>query len=123
LTITTSNTIKGRDLALHLAQHPKPSESSKNDENDLLALFFVENQSLNPVEHSQYKDIIYYLQYQKCPGYLESHQRRRLHLETSKYLILGNSLFLVDLLMGYYYDVLMMLEPKNIETKYMDQQI
>jgi hypothetical protein len=55
--------------------------------------FFIENQNLDLVEHPWYKDLIYYLQFQKCHDYLESHQRRRVHLEASKYLILGNSLF------------------------------
>jgi hypothetical protein len=55
--------------------------------------FFIGNQNLDLVEHPWYKDLIYYLQFQNCHDYLEFHQRRRLHLEASKYLILGNSLF------------------------------
>jgi hypothetical protein len=85
--------IKGCDLALHLAQHPEPSDSSENDENALSTLFYIENQNLDLVEHPWYKDLVYYLQFQKCPDYLESHQCRRLRLEASKYLILGNFLF------------------------------
>jgi hypothetical protein len=36
---------------------------------------------------------VYYLQYQRCPDELDPHQRRRLCLESSKYIILGDSLF------------------------------
>jgi len=43
LTITSSNTIKGCDLALHLAQHHEPSDSSEENENALSTLFFIEN--------------------------------------------------------------------------------
>jgi hypothetical protein len=83
--------IKGRDLALHLAQHPEPSDSSKRDENDLSALFYIENQNLDIVKHPWYKYLVYYLKFQKCPNYPEYHQCRRLRLEASKYMILGNS--------------------------------
>jgi len=93
LMITNFNTIERSDLALHLAQHPEPSDFVENDENALLTIFFIENQNLDLVENPWYKDIIHYLQYQKCPNYLESHQKRRLRLETSKYHILGNCLF------------------------------
>jgi hypothetical protein len=74
LTITTSNTIKGRDLALHLAQHLEPSDFLKENENALSTLFFIENQNLELAKHPWYKEIIHYLQYQKCPDHLESHQ-------------------------------------------------
>jgi hypothetical protein len=77
-----------------LAQHPKPSDSSENDENDLSTLFFIiKNQNLDLAKHPWCKDLINYLQFQKCPAYLEFHQRWRLRLEASIYLILGNSLF------------------------------
>jgi hypothetical protein len=92
-TLTTSHTIKGQDLALHLIQHPEPGVSSENDEDALFALFLVEHENLDLVEHPWYKDLIYYLQFQKCPNNLEYHQRRMVHLEASKYLILGTSLF------------------------------
>jgi hypothetical protein len=36
---------------------------------------------------------VYYLQYQKCPNDLDTHQRRRLCLESSRYIILGEFLF------------------------------
>jgi hypothetical protein len=36
---------------------------------------------------------VYYLQYQRHPNELDPHQRRRLSLEASKYIILGDSLF------------------------------
>jgi hypothetical protein len=47
LTIATLKTIKGCDLELHLAQHPKPSDSSESDENALSTLFYIENQNLD----------------------------------------------------------------------------
>ena len=37
--------------------------------------------------------MVYYLQYQKFPDELDTHQRRRLHLESSRYIILGDFLF------------------------------
>jgi hypothetical protein len=52
LMITSSKTIKGQDLSLHLAQHPHPSDSSKNNENSLSTLFVIENQNLDLVEHT-----------------------------------------------------------------------
>jgi hypothetical protein len=39
--------IKGCDLALHLAQHPEPSEFSEDEENALSTLFYIENQNLD----------------------------------------------------------------------------
>jgi hypothetical protein len=59
----------------------------------LSALFLVEHENIELAEHPWYKDIIYYLQFQKCPNNLENHQCRRVRLEASKYLILGTSLF------------------------------
>jgi len=49
--ITTSNTIKGRDLASNLAQHPEPDVSSEHENLDL-------------AEHPWYQGIIYYCQFQ-----------------------------------------------------------
>jgi hypothetical protein len=85
--------IKGRDLTLHLAQHAEPSDPSDDEENALSTLFYIEGQNLDLTEHPWYKDLIHYLQFQKCHDYLDSHQCRRLRLEASKYMILGNSLF------------------------------
>jgi hypothetical protein len=36
---------------------------------------------------------VYYLQNKKCPDSLDTHQRRRLCIESSKYVILGDFLF------------------------------
>jgi hypothetical protein len=36
---------------------------------------------------------VYYLQNQKCPDSLDTHQRRRLCLKSSRYFVLGNFLF------------------------------
>jgi hypothetical protein len=73
LTIMTSKTIKGRDLALHLAQHPEPSEALDDQDNPLSTIFYIENQNLSIVGHLWYKDIVYYLQHQMCPYNLDSH--------------------------------------------------
>jgi hypothetical protein len=73
-TITTSNTIKGHDLALHLAQHPEPGYSSKNNEDALSALFLIEYGNLDLATHPWYRDIIYYLQYERCPNNIEHHE-------------------------------------------------
>jgi hypothetical protein len=37
--------------------------------------------------------ILTYFQYQRCPNGLDPRQRRRIHLEASKYIILGDFLF------------------------------
>jgi hypothetical protein len=76
----TSKTIKGRDLALHLAQHVEASEEIDDQDNPLSTLFYIESQTLSIVEHPWYKNMVYYLQYQKCPDDLDPHQRRRLVL-------------------------------------------
>jgi hypothetical protein len=89
----TSKTIKGRDLSLHLAQHAEASEEIDDQDNPLSTLFYIESQTLSIVEHPWYKNLVYYLQYQKCPDDLDPHQRRRLHLESSRYIILGDFLF------------------------------
>jgi hypothetical protein len=44
-------------------------------------------------EHLWYKNLIYYLQNQICPDNLDTHQRRRLHLESARYVIIGDFLF------------------------------
>jgi hypothetical protein len=93
LMIMTSKRIKGQDLALHLAQHPKPSEELDNQDNPRSTLFYIENQNLFLFKHPWYKNLVYYLQYQRCPYGLNPHQRRRLLLEASKYIILGYFLF------------------------------
>jgi hypothetical protein len=44
-------------------------------------------------EHPWYKDMVYYLQNQRCPDNLDTHQRIRLHLEYARYVIIGDFLF------------------------------
>jgi len=51
LTFMTSKTIKGCDLALHLAQHVEPSEFFEDEETLLSTLFYVESQSLDLADH------------------------------------------------------------------------
>jgi hypothetical protein len=85
--------IKGHNLSLHLAQHAEPIDPSEDEENALSTLFYIEGQNLDLVEHPWYRDIIHYLQFQKCHDYLDSHQHRRIRLDATKYMILGNSLF------------------------------
>ena len=46
LNIVTSTTIKGRDLALHLAQHAKNSEEIDEHDSSLSTLFYIDNQIL-----------------------------------------------------------------------------
>jgi hypothetical protein len=86
----TSNTIKGRDLSLHLAQHVESSEEIEGQDNHLSALFYIEIQTLSITKYQLYKNLVYYLQYHKFPDELDLHQRRRLCLESSKYIILGD---------------------------------
>jgi hypothetical protein len=59
--ITTLNTIKGRDLALHLAQHVEPSCITENDDVSLSSLFLIEYENVDMEDHPWYRDIIYYL--------------------------------------------------------------
>jgi hypothetical protein len=59
LTIMMSKMIKGHNLSLHLAQHPKPSELSKDEDNLLSPLFYIENQNLTLSEHPWYKHLIH----------------------------------------------------------------
>jgi hypothetical protein len=92
LTIVTSNTIKGHDLSLHLAQHVETSEEIDEKDSSLLALFYINNQILRVSEHPWYKDMVYYLQNQICPDNLDTHQRRRLCLKSDRYVIIGDFL-------------------------------
>ena len=89
----TSNTIKGHDLALHLAQHAKTSEEIDEQDSSLSTLFYIDNQILPMYEHPWYKDLVYYLQNQTCLDNLDTHQRRRLCLESTRYVIIGDFLF------------------------------
>ena len=84
----TSKIIKGRDLALHLVQHVKASEEMDEQESPMSTLFYIDIQILPVAEHPWYKDLVYYLQYHKCPDNLDTHQRRRVHLESSGYVSL-----------------------------------
>jgi hypothetical protein len=59
----------------------------------LSALFYIDSQILPVAEHPWYKDLVYYLQNRRCPNNLDTHQRRRLHLESFRYVILGDFLF------------------------------
>jgi hypothetical protein len=91
-------------LALHLAQHLEPSEELDDPYNPLLALFYIENQTLSIYKHPWYRDLVYYLQRKKCPDNWDPHQRRRLCLKSSRYIILATSC-LEGLLKVYYFDV------------------
>jgi hypothetical protein len=93
LTIMTSKTIKGQDLSLHLDQHVEASEEIDED-NPLSTLFYIDSQILPIAEHAWYKYLVYYLKNHKCPDSLDTHQRRRLCLESSRYFILGDFLFM-----------------------------
>jgi hypothetical protein len=93
LTIITSNTIKGRDLALHLGQHAEFSEEIDEHDSSLSTLFYIDNQILLMSEHHWYKNLVYYSQNQRCPNNLDTHQRRRLCIESSRYAIIGDLLF------------------------------
>ena len=85
--VTTSNIIKGQYLALQLDQHLEAITSSKNDDDHLSNFFVIESKNIALAGHLWYKDIIYYLHFQKFSTNLESHKRRRLCIEASKYLI------------------------------------
>jgi hypothetical protein len=93
LTIVTFTTIKGCDLALHLAQHVETSEEIYEHDSSLSTLFYIDNQILPVSEHPWYKNLVYYLQNQRCPDNLDTHQRRRLHLESARNVIIGDFVF------------------------------
>jgi hypothetical protein len=93
LTIVTSNTIKGHDLALHLAQHAEISEEIDEHDSSLSTLFYIDNQILPVYEHHWYKDLVYYLKNKRHLDNLDTHQRRRLCLESARYVIIGDFLF------------------------------
>jgi hypothetical protein len=46
-----SKTIKGHDLALHLAQHAKTSEEIDEQDISLSTLFYIDSQTLPVAEH------------------------------------------------------------------------
>jgi hypothetical protein len=89
----TSNTIKGRGLSLHLSQHAGTSEEIDEQDSSLSTLFYIDNQILPMSEHPWYKNLVYYLQNQRCPDNLDTLQRRRLCLESTRYVIKGDFLF------------------------------
>jgi hypothetical protein len=93
LNIVNSTTIKGRDLALHLAQHAENSGEINEEDSSLSTLFYIDNQILPMSEHPWYKNLVYFLQNQRCPDNLDTHQRRRLCLEFARYVIIGDFLF------------------------------
>jgi hypothetical protein len=48
------------------------------------------------VEHPWYKDMVYYLQNQRCQDNLDTHKRRRHYLKYSRYVIIGDFLFRIS---------------------------
>jgi hypothetical protein len=88
-----SKTIKGSDLSLHLTQHAEMSEEIDEHDSFLSTLFYIDIQIFHVSEHPWYKDLVYYFQNQRCPDNLDTHQRRSLHLESSRYIIIGDFLF------------------------------
>jgi hypothetical protein len=76
-----------------LAQHAETSEEIDEQDNPLSTLFYIDSQILLVVEHPWYKDLVYYLQNLRSPNNLDTHQGRRLRLESSRYVILGDFLF------------------------------
>jgi hypothetical protein len=93
LNIVTSTTIKGRDLTLHLSQHAENGEEIEEEDSSLSTLFYIDAHILPMSEHPRYKNLVYYLLNQRCPDNLDTHQRRRLHLESARYVIIGDFLF------------------------------
>jgi hypothetical protein len=89
----TFNTIKGCDLALHIAQHDETSEEIDEQDISLSTLFYIDNQMLPMFEHPWYKNLVYYFQNQRCLGNLYTHHRRRICLESTRYVIIGDFLF------------------------------
>ena len=59
----------------------------------ILISFFPDMIPSDLVNHLWYSDILYYLNHEKCPENLNSHQRRKLRLDSFKYVIVNNHLF------------------------------
>jgi hypothetical protein len=93
LNIVTSTTIKERDLALHLAQHAENGEEIVEEDSSLSTFFYIDDQILPVSEHPWYKSLVYYLHNQRFPNNLDTHQRRRLHIESARFVIIGDLLF------------------------------
>jgi hypothetical protein len=89
----TSKTIKGHDLALHLAKHDEMSEEIDEQYSSLSAIFYIDNQILPVSKHPWYKYLVYYLQNQRCSDNLDTHQRRRINLESARCIMIGDFLF------------------------------
>jgi hypothetical protein len=84
----TSNTIKVHDLALDLAQHAETSEEIDELESSLSTQFYIDNQILHVSKHPWYKNLFYHFHNQRRPNKLDTHQRRRLCLESARYIII-----------------------------------
>jgi len=67
LTIETINTIKGRNLAFHLAQNSIPLQNSELEDEDDSNIFIIDSLSSYLCDHPWYNDILYYLSHEKCP--------------------------------------------------------
>jgi hypothetical protein len=89
----TSTTIKGCDLALHLDRHVDNGEEIDEEDSSLSALFYIDDKILPVSEHPWYKNLVYYLQNQKYPNNLDTHQIRRHCLEFPMYIIIRYFLF------------------------------
>lgn len=76
-----------------MAKHAEASEEIDEQDNPLSTLFYIDSQILPVVEHPWYKDLVYYLQNQRCPDNLDTHQRRRLRLKYFRYVIVKDFLF------------------------------
>jgi hypothetical protein len=61
LNIVNSTTIKGCDLALHLAQHAENGEEVDEEDSSLSTLFYIDDQTLPVSKHPWYKNLVYYL--------------------------------------------------------------
>jgi len=58
-------------MVLHLAQHPEPS-NLRDDDESLFTLFLINEQLIDIIDYPWYKYLIFYLQNQKCPKYLDT---------------------------------------------------
>jgi hypothetical protein len=76
-----------------LAQHAENGEEIDEEDSSLSTLFYIDDQILPVSEYPWYKNLVYYLQNQKRPDNIVTHQRRRLRLEYARYIIIGDLLF------------------------------
>ena len=104
LTIEIVNTIKGRDLALHLSQNSIPLQDSELEDEDDPNLFVIDSKSLDIYNHTWYSYILYYLNHENYPESLLIIKEENIDLMLQN-MSLSIIFFYKYLMMDFYYTV------------------